>query len=328
VKFNIWALSACVSLTFSPSALFAENIRVNIAETLELTKEKTSGGVLQLGAGDSAAVFLDNDTRFFRGIEVELTAPQLWLANHGSLAMAIYTAPSKLPVRGTQEFTAVQLRADVIAARIQSVYQIPVRKNHNLRSSAYAAVTPETLPGEFPVIIRLMPLVKDLSEEVQNMKFQLNIRPLLSDEGSARINIRFPPKLQNKPFTMLIDDKLIENPQGEHIFREGEHHLMLISNDYRNESRRFLVERGKTVELNIALQDVTPLLIFEAPDNSRLFLDNIRVTSAQAPKPVEAGVHEVKLIMSDYTIIKTIFVQKGKTYRVAFTFDLSVVEEE
>jgi hypothetical protein len=308
--------------------LFGEDIRVAITDIAEVSKDKSAGIVIPLGYNDSAAVTLDRDVRFVRGIELELTAPQIWLAHQGSLAAVLYTSPNKNPAKGTMELEASRLRMDVLAARIQTVYQIPVRKNHNLRNIPYATVLPVVLPAEFPLVLRIMPVVKEISEDVQNMRFQLTVRPIVSDEGSVRVNVRYPPNLQNKPYTMLVDDRVIEHPQEELLFREGEHRLMLISNDYRNESRRFVIERGKNIELNITLQDLTPLLIFEAPDNARIFLDNVRLTQTSVPKAVEPGHHEVKVQVSDYTIIKSVYVQRGGTYRISFTVDLVVQEED
>lgn len=312
-------------LLFSGAALYAENIRADIVDVSELTREKPVA--FTLGFNDSAALIPEKDTRFFRGVEIEITAPQVWLAHHGGLAVVLYAGANKPPSKGRNELEVTQVRSDVIAGRIQTVYQIPVRKNHNLRDTPYGTVLPVIAPQDFPLIIRIMPITKDLPAEVENMRFQVNARSILSDEGAAKINVRYPANLRNKPYTLLIDDIIVENAQNELLFREGEHHLMIISGDYRNESRRFLVERSKTIELNIMLQDVTPLLIFEVPDNSRVFLDNARVTPG-APRPVEQGNHEIKVQVSDYTIIKSLYVQKGKTYRVSFIVDLAVQEED
>lgn len=311
---------------FLANVIFGEDIRVNIVDTTELSRDKNA--ILQLGYNDAAAVFLDRDTRFLRGIELELTAPQLWLSHHGSLAVVLYTSPNKTPSKGSIELVAKQIRTDVLANRIQTVYQIPVRKNHNLRNTPYAAVLPSVLPSELPLIVRIMPISKEISDEVQNMRFQLNIRPVLSDEGAVKINVRYPSNLMNKPYTVLVDDKIVEAPNDEQLLREGEHFLMLISSDYRNESRRFVIERGKNIELNITLQDLTPLIFFEAPDSARIFLDNTRISQITTPRPVEPGNHEIKVQLSDYTIIKSIYIQKGHTYRIAFTVDLAVQEED
>jgi len=103
---------------------------------------------------------------------------------------------------------------------------------------------------------------------------------------------------------------------------------MPVSGDYRNESRRFIPERGKTRELNIALQDLTPLLVFETPGNAKVFVDGVRLNNAAVPRTVETGTREVKIRVSDYTMIKTVFVRRGKTYRIAFKVDTDVAGED
>jgi hypothetical protein len=213
--------------------------------------------------------------------------------------------------------------------KLQTVYQIPVRASHGLRTTPYASVPAGlTLPASFPILFRLMPVIKGMSEELQTMFFQLTVKPVLSDEGAVKFSPRFPGQLRGKPFTVLIDDVLIENPAEERLLKEGEHHLVVLSDDYRNESRRFVVERAKMLDLIIELKDPTPLIIFEGPENARVFLDNTPVLRKREPIPVEPGMHEAKFQVGDYTIIKTLSIERGKTYRVAMAVDINVQESE
>jgi hypothetical protein len=309
----------------------AEEIKVKIADSIELSKDKAQSAPMQLAYNDAALISLDRDTRFFTGIELELSAPQLWLNSQGSLAVLIYANPEKLPakgIQGVQEISVTQLRMDTLANKIQTVYQIPIKQNHNLRNTPYVTVLSNVVPPQdFPLIFRIMPIVRDISEDLQNLRFHLTVKPILSDEGAVKINVRYPQALPNKPYTALIDDMVTEHPEDEHLLKEGPHHLMVISNDYRNESRRFILERGKTIDLHITLQDLTPLILFETPDNARIFLDNVRFAASVNPRPIEPGPHEVKIQVSDYTIIKSLYARKGKTYRIAFTVDLDISEE-
>jgi hypothetical protein len=323
---RLCAALAFMMITFHAGA---EEIKVNIADIIELSKDKAQGAPIQLAYDDAALVSLDLDTRFFKGVELELSAPQLWLNSQGSLAILIYSKPEKLPGKGVQEISVTQLRMDTLANKIQTVYQIPIKQNHNLRNTPYVSVLSNIVsPQDFPVIFRIMPIVRDIGEDLQNLRFHLTVKPILTDEGAVKINVRYPPALPNKPYTALIDDKVSEHPEDEHLLKEGPHHLMVISNDYRNESRRFILERGKAIDINITLQDLTPLILFETPDNAKIFLDNVRFAASVTPKPIEPGPHEVKIQVSDYTIIKSMYARKGKTYRIAFTVDLDVSEED
>jgi hypothetical protein len=170
-------------------------------------------------------------------------------------------------------------------------------------------------------------VLKGLSREVENMSFQFSVKPILSDEGAVRFTFRYPEHLAEKPFTLLVDDVLLEDTAADYLLKEGEHHLFILSDDYRNESRRFMVERSRIIELVVELRDPAPLLLFEGPRNSLVFLDNVPVAVNPEPLLVEPGTHEIRFQIGDYTITKTLSVQRGKTYRIALTVNLDVNEE-
>jgi hypothetical protein len=316
-------------LLFLPFSLEAESLRVFIVGSTEVGMEDPEKQPIFLSYTDSALILLDEDTRFFRAVEVEFTAPQSYLPYQGSLAIAVYADLNVVPDVGVADIEARQIFFEPVPNKILSIYQIPLKLDHGLKTSPYVTVLPETVfSPSFPVLVRVLPVIKGVSEEIEAMRFSFQVKPVLGNEGAVRLIPRYPENLRDRPFTVLIDDLVIENPGEERMLKEGEHHLVILSNDYRNESRVFIVERGKTLELTIALQDPTPRVIFEAPENARIFLDNQPVVSPEKPMPVATGVHEVKFQLSDYSIVKSLTVQKGKTYRVSMAVDVQVSESE
>ena len=317
-----------ILLFFSHNSAACESIRVLIAGNQEITLEKNNTAV-PLNFNDSLLISLDGDTRFIRGIEIELTAPQQWLSYRGSLAMALYANLDKIPQQGIADMQARRLAFEPLPAKIQMVYHIPIRRNHGLRSTPYVTVPADTtLPDSFPMLFRIMPVIKGLSPELEAMVFQCIARPILSDEGAVRLIPRYPGQMQGKPFTVLINDTVIPNIEEEVLLKEGEHHLVVLSDDYRNETRRFVVERTKTLDINIELQDPTPLVVFEAPQTARIFLNNVPVSRDRDFIPVEPGIHEARIQVGDYTVTKTLAVQRGKTYRVVMAVDINVRESD
>ena len=307
----------------------AQPFRVMVAGDIELSAENPEGSSLNLEFNNSVLIRLGRDSRFFRGIELELSAPQSWLSHYGSLAMQVYAELSRIPVLGVNDLSGRSIVYEPLPNKIKMVYQIPVRPSHGLRSSPYATVSSGiALPSSFPIILRLMPIIKGLSEDLESMQFNLNARPILSDEGAIKLIPRYPEQMRGRPFTVLIDDNLITNISEELLFREGEHHLVVLSDDYRNESRRFLVEKAKVKDIIIELQDPTPLIIFEAPGNARVFLNNVPVSRDAGPIPVEPRVHEARFEVGDYTLTRTITVLRGKTYRVSLAVGIDVEENE
>ena len=70
--------------------LYGDNLRLNIAGDLEISVENTGGSSIFFSHNDAVIIHLDEEVRFFSGVELELTAPQAYLAHRGSLAVMIY----------------------------------------------------------------------------------------------------------------------------------------------------------------------------------------------------------------------------------------------
>jgi len=320
----VWAL--CFS-AFATHVGAAEQIRASVAGVLRLSADAAEGASVWVAPGDAVLVQMDGGDRFFRGIEVRVSAPLTWFAHQGSLALTAYADLDRVPAEGISILAGRRIASEMLPGRIQTTYQIPVREAHGLRTGPYSTVPSDvTLPSSFPVLFRLSPVAAAVSAELQGMSFLLSARPILSDEGAVRIVARYPEQLRGRPFTVLINDVAIGNLAEEQLLREGEHHLSVISEDYRNESRRFVVERARTVDLVINLQDPTPLIFFEAPQNAQIFLNNSPVFRGRDPIPVEPGVHEARFQVGDYTITRTLTVQRGRTYRIALTLGIDIDE--
>jgi len=324
-SFFIWLIFLSI---FTVQAA-AESFRSLLEGTIELSADNPEGSSLSLAYNGSALITLGRGARFFRGIELELSAPQIWLSQRGSLAMLIYAELDRLPSPGTNDLEGRRIAFDSLPNKIKIIYQIPVRRSHGLRTTPYVTVPADTtLPASFPLLFKLMPIVKGLSEEVEHMQFTLSARPILAEEGAVRLSFRYPEQLKDKPFIVLIDDVVVKNITEEQVLKEGEHHLVVLSEDYRNENRRFMVEKAKRIDISVNLQDPTPLIIFEAPENARIFLDNHPVVRENGPIPVDPGAHEAKFQVGDYTLTRNITIQRGKTYRIALAVGIDIEENE
>ena len=296
---------------------------------MEVSAETPEGSSLRIPYNGAVLIRLVSGNRFLRGVEIEISAPQVWLTHRGSLAMLAYADLNRVPVPGVNDIEGRRIAYDPLPGRIRTVYQIPVSAGHGLRSGPYATVPSGVVPpSSFPIILRLMPIIKGLSDELEDIRFTLNVKPVLSNEGAVRLIPRYPDQLRDRPFTVLINDKVVENIAEEQILQEGNHHLVVLSEDYRNISRRFTVERAKVLDLTLDLLDPTPLIIFEGPENARIFLNNNPIPRGGSPVPVEPGIYEARFVVGDYTLSQTITVQRGKTYRVSLSVGIDFEEND
>jgi hypothetical protein len=316
-----------IFLILSSLSLYPESFRTEVEGVIEVFPGSPESPVT-IGINSSVIINLGQDARFLRGIEIEITAPQNWLPYRGALAMMIYNNLNPQTASGITDVVGSRIAFEPLPSRLRIVYHVPVRNSHGLRTTTTVSVPSSVaLPATFPIMLRLAQVTKGQPDSFENMKFTMVARSILSDEGAIRIVPRYPSQLKNKPFTLLINDNVVSNIADLILLKEGEHHLVILSEDYRNESRRFVVERGRVIDLTIDLQDPTPTIIFEGPQNSIVFLDNSPAKKGE-PVTLEPGPHEIKFQVGDYTIIRTLNVQRGKTYKVALAVDLTVQEED
>lgn len=325
MKVRLYAL-ACLLFMLAP--LEAETFRTTLKGSIEVSPHKPEGKSLTLTYIDSVVVSLTQDSAFLRGIELELKVPQIYLKYRSSVGLSIYKGNKEILKPGVIDFDLERIAFEIIPAKLQAVYQIPLRQGHGLKTSPYVTVPTGIIPPQsFPLVLRLMPLIKGLSEEVETMEFVLTVRPIVADEGALRLNIKTPENMKDKPFTVLIDDAVIPDYSKERILKTGEHHLSIVSEDFRTESRTFFIERAKTADLTIDLRDTTPLLVFEAPENTKIFFDDTLVTNPRQSQLVEPGQHTVRFQVGDYSVIKQLLIEKGKTYRIALIIDVDIKDE-
>lgn len=321
------ALSAVAILLLAASGALAENFRTVIAGELTVDVAEEAGVAVELGYVDSALIRLKGDFRFLKGVELELQAPQAALRQRGSIAFSLYRKTTPTPVLGIGDYSAERVAFAPLPAKLQTIYQIPTRQDHGLKASPYVSIPTDTIgPAEFPLLFRLQPVMKGLSEDLMSAKFKLVARPILTDQGAIRILLKYPEQLKDKPLTVLVNDTPLDNPSQPLLLKEGEHSLTVVSEFYRNESRTFMVERAKELQLTVELRDPTPLVLVEAPEGATVLFDDKDLPPSHDPFPVTPGEHRITFKVGDYTISRPITVIKGRSYRVGLSIDVSITE--
>jgi len=322
------SLFLTILLLIPGMALNAEAFRTIVEAAPEVTPERPAENAVSMGINSSIIVNLGAEARFLRGIELEITAPQAWLRYRGALVMMLYNNITPQTASGISDMVGTRIAFEPLPSRLRIIYQIPIRAQHGLRTTTTVTVPSAVAqPATFPIMFRLVQVGKGLPDDFENLRFSVIARPILSDEGAVRLVVRYPSNLRNRPFTVLINDNVISNISEQIMLREGEHNLVVLSDDYRNISRRFIVERGKIIDLVIELHDPAPVIILEAPQNAVIYLNN-NIIRSREPFTIEPGTHEVRFQVGDYTVVRTINVQRGRTYRVAMAVDVTVNEEE
>ena len=326
----IFALS-CI-LTFAPACLCAnaeaEELRALVAGVAIISPDNAEGAFFALGFDQSVAVLLPKDSPFVQGMEIEIQSPPVVIAAPGGFAYELWRRIDPSPDKKRFAYRGERIIMQPLPARAGFAIQIPVRPDHSIKPSPYATLIPAIVEQkDFPFLFKLVPISKGVSADVESAKFQVRIRPLLSDEGALSLKLRYPEGSSERfPLTVTVDERKVD-PSTPLLLKTGPHRLGVSSEAYRDESRSFAVEQGKTLDLVVELQDTTPILVVEAPDSAIVTLDGVRIDHAAHPTmTVEPGDHGASCRIGDYTLTRKFTAFRGKTYKLVLEIDLQVQE--
>jgi hypothetical protein len=328
IRLALLALSGALALEAGYGQ--ARDLRMMVAGTASLTIEAAEGVRLSMGFSDAAAVYVPKDSPFVQGIEIEVRSPPEATATPGGFAFEIWKSIDPAPERGRYAYRGARVITQPLPARAGYAIQIPVRADHSIEAGPYAELLPAVIdPRDFPIAFKLVPVSKGIPSEIESARFQVRFRLILGDEGALSLKLRYPEgKAARPPVTVTVDDRKID-PAAATPLKAGQHRLRVSSEAYRDESRSFAVESGRTLELVVELQDATPVVIVEAPDSAAVTIDGARVDHVAHPQlEVEPGEHVAVCRIGDYSVTRRFTAARGKTYRLVLQVDLQVQEAQ
>lgn len=312
----------------------AEQLRTIIAGTAALSADAPEGTRLSVAYNEAVAIMLPKESPFIQGFEIEVKIPQAAVNFPGALAYELWRRLDPAPDKNRYGYEGERIITQPLPPRGSLVLQVPIRKDHNLKTSPYSTVLPTVLdPKDFPLVFKFYAISKGIPPELENADFQIRIRPLLTDEGALRLNLHFPEGADKSSVVVSLDDKRL--PEGRSldgrdllVLKAGTHYLRISSEKFRDESRTFSIDQGRVLDLVIELQDTTPLLIIEAPDSALISIDGQKLGKDQRTSlNVEVGEHTVSCRIGDYVITRKFTAYRGKTYRLVLAVDLQVQEQ-
>lgn len=314
-----------LSLILASGPAAAEDLRTIIGAAVALPQDG-QGVQVSVAYNEAVGVIWSKDLLFVQGFEIEVKSPPAALAMPGSIAWEMWKQVDPVPDKSRFSYDGTRILSQVLPARAGVVFQIPTRGDNDLKDSPYSTLLPTVVdPASFPFVFRLVPITKGSTPDLEKARFSVRIRPLFSEEGGLRLSFKYPAGVEKGDFSVQIDGTPAD-PSAVLTLAPGSHALHVSSSSYREESRSFVIEQGRVLDLPIELEDTTPLLVVEAPDSAVLLLDGIRLDRAKTSFAVEPGEHTVLCRIGDYSMSRKFTAYRGKTYRLVLSIDLAVQE--
>ncbi|MEI6386546.1 MAG: hypothetical protein WCQ50_07920 [Spirochaetota bacterium] len=302
--------------------LDGEEFRALLASSLALPSD-SQGVQLTLAYNEAFALTWPKDLPFVQGLEIELKAPPAVVPLASSLSWELWRSVDPAPQKTRSIYQGERILSQVLPSRAGFVIQIPLRGDHSLKSGPFATVIPTVLsPDDFPFLFRLAPLAKAIPPELEKASFVLRIKPLFTDEGGLRLGFRFPEGSQKRDLELSVDGKRVV-VSDLLVQKPGSHLLRVSSDGFREETRSFTIEQGRYIDLEVELEDTSPVLVVEAPDSAVITLDGARINHVTKPSMIlEPGEHLIACRIGDYSMTRKFSVFRGKNYRIVLSIDL------
>jgi len=326
---NIKKFSFLAVMFLSASFAFSENFRVRkiIPISLSEINEKVT---VESGINDALFVTLPADLTYVSGLELNLKVPEEIVTWRDSVAYMLYEKLSPAPNEKKLNYSGERLHVETIPGNFSLTIYIPISDDFAIKDSPYSVKLPSVKSAVSDgIFLRFMMVMKGVPEALENSILEISAKPVLKNEGMLNLSVSLPSQSSDDTkYSVFIDDKPVQNFNRKFL-STGEHHLSVVSDSFRNELRTFRIEQAKTTSLSVQLRGIEPLLKILCPKDAQVFVDGSPVPqNQQEGYQVSQGEHTVKLVFSDYEIVKTVSAQKGRTYSVNLNVDATITEED
>lgn len=314
-------------LLFAVPVLHGETFRVSKVVSVPLSGDSLDEKTVDIGINDALVVSLPEDMTYVEGFELKIQIPAAVADWRDSVAMSIYDGISPLPSSSKIDYSGTKIFVTPLPSRLNWIVQIPLKQKNSLKDSNYISkvnVIPETAGGN--VFIRFQPAMKGVPDSTYEASLHIAVKPVLINKGKLKLSVSAPDK-KVSDYEVMIDDKPCQLSNGTVLLEKGNHSICVQAEDYRNEIRNVYIEQAKTAAINIELKSLAPTLVVNAPANAIVYFDGARFDQVGKEVVIEEGQHTVRFVVGGYEVVRSVDVQKGKSYTANLMIDLEISEE-
>ncbi len=305
-----------IFLFFYSLSAFPDNIRGEVGSLITITTENcvTNFKLYNL----TAISVIDNP--FIEGLELTLTIPEELLKYRDSFMIDIYYGLDNAPNKTLKAYKGIRLLSTTIPVSRKMFISIPLSEISNQDTIPGSIICSAVEISELPLLLSITPVMKGIPSTVLTSVFKLEILPVMSNKGILNLDISSPSP--NDKYTILLDEKKISN-KTDYILAAGIHQIRVESDNFKKISRSFVIEKGETSKINLVLESLLPMVVFEAPLGAEIFLDGEKLKYISGNGiHVKPGDHVVRIELSDYFLSRKFTVAADKNYKVSIFLDI------
>lgn len=312
-----------LTIIFVVVPLHAENVRGNIAGVLNNDTNTT------VFKADSIVVIQpENIGELQEGIELRIQIPQGLQQYQNSFALLIYKDLTPEPEKNRNSYVGTRAYMRLLPSRKTTFLRIPVSEVHGITGDALTDVLPVAItPDQFPLILTIIPVMKGIPDSAFKEELTASIVPIWKNKGSLTVNLTNLSGSPEEKITVTVDGKTQEQGQAI-ILSTGIHKVRVASNLAATIDKTIVIEPGKAVKMDLALDYRLPEITVSAPKGAMLFLDGKEIIlkdSSQVLR-IESGTHVILFRLGDVEIKRSFTVRPGSQVKIDLVVDIGIVE--
>jgi hypothetical protein len=322
--FGLWLFGPCA---------FGQNIRGLLVEQLRVRVDTAYEKTVAIALDEMAALSLDSDSRFLRGLRLELHLSNLLKQHFDSFGLAVYCRVEPEPRKGVFSYRGERILFQPLPYLNRMQVTLPLGTGEDLEPAAEGSLRLRTplAREDFPILVEVLPLTKGIPDTVAESKFFLTVRPVVAHRGLLQLALHYPEGSEGEPLALYLDERELAAAEAQSLktgleLPSGLHRLRAASHAFHEVNSSFTVEPGKSSLLEVQLERLATLLTIEAPQSAEVFLDGQRLT-ALAGLSIEEGAHQVRVKVGDYSVSRKFSAQRGRHYHLSCVFDIIVNED-
>lgn len=314
---------------FSVFFVNAQTFRVhkNFVHKIDLTKES---GKIELGINDALTVVYPEEQIYLEGFSIDIKIPELAVTWRDSMAWSVFDSVTPEPNQDIIDYTGKAFLFALLPPKHSLSLIVPLKENNSIKESPYATKL-ETIPKTDSgyLFMRLQQVMKGTPDEFEDLKFEVTVRPILTNLGKLNLELTAPDKVSAvQQCALFIDEKPFDAAQKDFYLESGVHTLSLVSEFYRSELRTFQIDKARTTKLALNLRSIEPSLIINAPVSSTVYFDGQLLEGEIKEFTITEGEHFVKFTLGNYDVEKKFTAVKGQSYNVSLIIEAEVTEEK
>ncbi len=321
-----------LSFVFSAAILIslanAETFRVRKNHVIQLSSSEEIISA-QLGINESLTIFYPEEKVYIQGIAIEVKIPQLAISWRDAMEWSLYDALTPMPKSETIDYSGTSIQSGLLPARVSWSIVIPLTENNTIKNSPYISKL-DLIPQSNSkcLMFRLNQVMKGTPEEFENLRFEVSVRPILTNLGKLQIELNSPDGTDVLPkCSLFVDEVPFELQKNGNYLESGIHTFSLVSDFFRNEVRTVQIEQAKTTSLSINLHSIEPFVTIAAPNSTEIYFDGIKLEPEEKTFIIDEGDHTVKFSLGNYEIEKKFTARKGQSYNISLNIQAVVTEE-